>query len=128
MAFVDHAQITVTGGNGGRGCSSHSQPPYIRYPYPDGGDGGDGGDVILLADPNVATLLDFQFRHAFAAGSGRHGSSNTKAGRRGEDRVIRIPVGTVVLDGEAGGVLGDLVEADQLLTVAHGGRGGLGNA
>jgi len=128
MVFVDHAQLNVKAGDGGRGCSSLAQPPYTRTPYPDGGDGGDGGDVVVRTDPNVATLLDFQFRHEFKATRGRHGSSNNKSGKGGEDCVIRVPVGTVVQDAVSGAILGDLVGEDDAIIVAKGGRGGLGNA
>lgn len=128
MWFVDHAQITVKAGDGGRGCASYAQPPYIRYPYPDGGDGGDGGCVIVRADPNIATLLDFQFRHTFNAGRGGHGGSNTKAGKRGEELVIRVPVGTVLHDVETGAILRDLAQPGEEVIVAQGGRGGFGNA
>ena len=126
--FVDHAQIIVKAGDGGRGCVAFAQPPYTRYPYPDGGDGGDGGDVLIRPDPNVATLLDFQFHHEFKAGSGRHGGGNTKTGKRGEAVVIRAPVGTVVYDAETDQLLRDLCRAGEELVVAHGGRGGWGNA
>ena len=81
--FFDHAQITVKAGDGGRGCSAFAQPPYIRFPYPDGGDGGDGGDVIVHADPNVATLLDFHFRHEFKARHGGHGAAIRRRGSEG---------------------------------------------
>ncbi len=129
MWFIDHAQITVEAGDGGRGCSAFAQPPYIRFPYPDGGDGGDGGDVIVQTDPNIATLLDFRFRHQFKAGRGGHGGSNTKTGKRGEDLVIRVPVGTVIHDAAAAGVvLRDLTCAGEQALLAKGGRGGLGNA
>ena len=128
MVFVDHAQIVAKAGDGGRGCSSFAQPPYIRYPYPDGGDGGDGGHVILRADPNVATLLDFRYRHEFAAGRGGRGGSNQKTGKRGEDVVLRIPVGTVVSDAKTGELLRDLATATDECIVVRGGRGGLGNA
>ena len=128
MWFVDQAQITVNAGDGGRGCTAFAQPPYIRYPYPDGGDGGDGGDVILLTDPNIATLLDFHFRHEFSAGRGGHGGSNTKRGKRGADLTIRVPVGTVVHDRNTGVVLRDLIHPREQALVANGGRGGLGNA
>ena len=127
MWFVDQAQITVKAGDGGRGCSSFAQPPYIRYPYPDGGDGGDGGDVVFVADPNIATLLDFHFRHEFKAGRGGHGGSNTKTGKRGDSLVIRVPLGTVLHDAEAGVALRDLTRADEPVVIARGGRGGLGN-
>ena len=128
MWFIDHAQITVKAGDGGRGCSSFAQPPYIRFPYPDGGDGGDGGHVIVQADPNIATLLDFRFRHEFKAGRGGHGGSNTKTGKRGEDCMIRVPVGTVLHDAEAATTLRDLTHAGEQALLAKGGRGGLGNA
>ena len=127
MQFIDQARITVKAGDGGRGCSSFAQPPYTRYPYPDGGDGGDGGDVILRADPNIATLLDFQFLNEFQAGRGGHGGSNTKRGRHGEDRIILVPVGTVLYDEDSSAQLRDLDRAGEQLAVAHGGRGGLGN-
>ena len=128
MWFVDQAQITVKAGDGGRGCSAFAQPPYTRYPYPDGGDGGDGGDVIVRADPNVATLLDFQFRHEFAAGRGGHGGSNKKTGRRGDDLLIRVPVGTVIHEAATGTILRDLAGPLAQVVMATGGRGGLGNA
>ncbi len=128
MWFVDQADIIVKAGDGGRGCASFAQPPYIRYPYPDGGDGGDGGAVILVADPNISTLLDFHFKHEFTAGRGRHGGSNKKTGKRGEELVIRIPVGTVVWDQEAGLALRDFTRSGERAIVAAGGKGGLGTA
>ncbi len=127
MWFVDRAQITMKAGHGGRGCSAYAQPPYIRFPYPDGGDGGDGGDVIVRADANIATLLDFHFRHEFKAGRGQHGGSNKKTGKRGDDLVILLPVGTVVQDAEAQENLADLTRSGQELIIARGGRGGIGN-
>ncbi|MBI2104720.1 MAG: Obg family GTPase CgtA [Candidatus Omnitrophica bacterium] len=128
MWFVDHAQITVQAGDGGRGCSAFAQPPYTRFPYPDGGDGGDGGDVIMLADPQAATLLDFHFRHEFRAGRGGHGGSNKRAGKRGEPRLIRVPVGTVIREAVSGNVLRDLAQPHERVVITKGGRGGLGNA
>lgn len=128
MHFVDRVEITVKAGDGGRGCASMAQPPYTRYPYPDGGDGGPGGDVILRADENVATLLDFQFRHEYAAGRGGHGGSNTKTGKDGAALVIRVPVGTVVQEAATGLVLRDLTRPEEEVVIAAGGRGGLGNA
>lgn len=128
MWFVDHAEIAVNAGDGGRGCSAFAQPPYTRYPYPDGGDGGHGGDVVIRADPNVATLLDFHFRHEFNAPRGSHGGSNKKSGKRGEPLVIRVPVGTVIKDTQTGEVLRDLTRIGEEVAVAGGGRGGLGNA
>jgi GTP-binding protein len=128
MWFVDQAEVLVKAGDGGRGCSSFAQPPYIRYPYPDGGDGGDGGNVVFVSDPNVVTLLDFHFKHEFTAGRGGHGGSNTKTGKRGEELVIRIPVGTVVWDQDAGTALRDFSAPHEQAVIAQGGKGGLGNA
>lgn len=128
MLFVDQARITVTAGAGGRGCQAFSQPPYTRAPFPDGGDGGDGGDVVLTADPNVATLLDFQFRHEYVAGRGGHGGNNNKTGKHGEDRVILVPVGTVIRAADSGDILRDLDASGASVIIARGGRGGVGNA
>ncbi|MBI2884688.1 MAG: GTPase ObgE [Candidatus Omnitrophica bacterium] len=128
MLFVDRAHILIIAGNGGNGCSAMFKQPYSRYPRPNGGDGGDGGDVILLTDPQLTTLLDVQFRHEFQAERGRHGMGNTKTGRRGKDCVLRVPVGTIVQDRETGHVLRDLIRAGERIIIAHGGRGGMGNA
>ena len=128
MRFIDRAEITVTAGDGGRGCQAFAQPPYIRYPYPDGGNGGDGGHVSIMADANVATLLDFYFRHEFKAGRGGHGGSNGKTGKRGEELTIRVPAGTVIQDAQTGQALADLAHPGEQILVAQGGRGGLGNA
>lgn len=127
MRFVDSAQIVVTAGDGGRGCVSYAQPPYHRAPAPDGGDGGRGGHVIVRADGNVATLLDFYYRHEFAAGRGAHGGSNGKTGARGADCLIPVPVGTVLYEAATNTVLRDLIVPGEDIIVARGGAGGLGN-
>ncbi len=127
MRFVDHATITVKAGDGGRGCEAFSWPPYTRAPHPDGGSGGDGGDVLIRADPNKTTLLDFHFRHEFKATRGRHGGGSGKTGARGEDLVILVPVGTVVHDVDRGQVVRDLSAPGDHVIVATGGAGGIGN-
>lgn len=127
MHFVDQVRITVKAGDGGRGCVSYAQPPYTRHPYPDGGNGGDGGDVVILTNSNIATLLDFQFRHEFKAQRGGHGSSNTKHGKRGIDHIIRVPVGTVLHEETTGTIIRDLTEPNESLVIVKGGRGGMGN-
>ena len=128
MWFLDQAKIVVTAGAGGNGCSALFKQPFSRHPRRSGGNGGDGGDVIVVADPQLATLLDFQFRHTFRAGRGRHGSGNNRTGKRGEDRLVRVPLGTVVYDQQAGHLLRDLTTPGEGLVAAKGGRGGLGNA
>ena len=126
--FIDQAKIVVMAGAGGDGCRALVQPPFHRHARPSGGNGGDGGDVILVADPQLATLLDFHFRHEFRAERGRHGSGNNKTGRRGTDRLVRIPVGTVVYDAKANRLLHDCVTPHGRLLIAKGGSGGIGNA
>ena len=128
MLFVDRAQILVIAGNGGNGCTAMFKQPFSRYPRPFGGDGGDGGDVVLLTDPQLTTLLDVQFRHQFQAERGQHGRGNTKTGRRGADCLLRVPIGTIVEDEATGQRLRDLVRPGERVVIAHGGRGGVGNA
>ena len=126
--FIDYAKIHVQAGHGGSGCVSFRREKYVPKGGPDGGDGGDGGNVIVETDPNLATLLDYRYRKHFKAGRGQHGQGSNKHGRRGEDVIIRVPVGTIVRDADTGEVLADLVEPGQRVVVARGGRGGRGNA
>ncbi len=126
--FIDKARIYVKGGDGGNGCVAFRREKFVPRGGPSGGDGGKGGDVILVADRNVHTLLDFKYRRHYKAENGRHGEGNKRTGRSGKDLVIKVPVGTVVKDAETGKVLGELVEHGQKLIVAKGGRGGRGNA
>ncbi len=126
--FVDHAKIRVSAGNGGSGCVSFRREKYVPKGGPDGGDGGDGGDVILRADANLSTLLDFKYRPSFKAERAEHGKGSNKHGRNGKDCYIRVPRGTLVRDVNTGEFLGDLIEDGQTLIVARGGRGGRGNA
>lgn len=126
--FIDQADIVVHAGAGGNGCAAMAKQPYMRYPRPSGGDGGDGGDVVLLADPQLATLLDFHFRHIFRAGRGTHGRGNTKTGKQGEEYLIRVPLGTQARDRDTSELLVDLLHPDQRLRIATGGRGGRGSS
>jgi GTP-binding protein len=126
--FVDEVSITVQAGDGGNGCMSFRREKYVPRGGPDGGDGGDGGSVILVADEDVATLLEFRFRPLLRAERGRHGQGSNRTGRSGRDHVVRVPVGTVVLDAERELQLADLVEPGQRFVAARGGRGGRGNA
>ena len=125
--FVDEATIKIKAGDGGAGGLSFRREKYIRFGGPDGGNGGRGGDVVLLADRNIHTLLDFQFQPLWRAQSGGSGNKRNKDGANGEDLIIRLPVGTSVYD-ESGNLLTDLALDEQRCVVAKGGRGGKGNA
>ncbi len=126
--LADRATIDVLAGDGGSGVVSFRREKYVPKGGPDGGDGGAGGSVILAVNEHLRTLLDFQFRARFEAPSGAHGSGNRKSGRSGEDLVIAVPPGTLVMDVATGSVLADLVDPDAKFVAARGGRGGRGNA
>jgi len=128
--MYDRVEITVIAGRGGSGVVSLRHEKYVPYGGPDGGDGGDGGDVIFRADASVASLRDFKHRKKYRAGSGDDGRGKKKHGRNGEDLVIPVPMGTMVIEKThfSGDVLlADLEQAGQQATVAIGGKGGLGN-
>lgn len=128
MKFVDEATISVEAGRGGRGCLSFRREKYIPRGGPDGGDGGDGGSVYLQADEAVNTLVDFRFRPNYRAQSGMSGAGANCTGAKGEDLILKVPVGTTVIDVDREEVVGDLKEVGQLLLVAERGYHGLGNA
>ncbi len=127
MKFVDETAIVVKAGDGGNGCVSFRREKYIPLGGPDGGDGGDGGSVILLADANLNTLADFRFTRKFAAQRGENGRGRNCTGGKGDEMLIRVPVGTLVYEDDTGELMGDLVEDGQQLVVARGGFHGLGN-
>ncbi len=126
--FIDQANIFIQAGDGGRGCVSFRREKFVPKGGPDGGDGGKGGDVILQADRNLSTLLDFRYQQRYAARRGEHGRGSDQKGRDGDDCIIRVPLGTVVRALESGVEVGDLITPEQRLIAAHGGRGGRGNA
>jgi GTP-binding protein len=126
--FVDYAEIQVTAGTGGSGAEAFRREMGVAFGGPSGGDGGRGGSVILRADPQLWTLLDFRYQQHYRAERGQHGQGKNRTGRNGADLVLRAPVGTVVRDATRGEWLGELTEAGQDLIVARGGRGGRGNA
>jgi GTP-binding protein len=126
--FIDEAKIFVAAGDGGRGCVSFRREKFVPKGGPDGGDGGKGGDVVLVADRNLSTLLDFHYRRRYRAERGEHGRGSDQRGRDGRDCVLRVPVGTVVRAADSGTLLADLVAHGQRCIVARGGRGGRGNA
>lgn len=127
MKFVDEAPISVHAGDGGNGCMSFRREKFIPKGGPDGGDGGDGGSVYLEADINQNTLVDYRYQTKYRAESGSSGRSKDCRGAKGEDLVLKVPVGTSVLDVDTDEQLGDLTEDGQRLKVAQGGFHGLGN-
>lgn len=127
MQFIDQAEIEVQAGNGGDGMVAFRREKYVPAGGPAGGNGGRGGNVILVADENLQTLLDFRYAHRFAAENGGRGGINNRTGADGSHRIIEVPCGTVIYDTETDEILGDLVEPGQTLRVAKGGNGGLGN-
>lgn len=126
--FIDHAGINVKAGDGGDGCHSFSKGRGQRYKRPDGGDGGKGGNVVIVADNNVQTLVDFYYRKHFKAESGSNGSGNHKKGADGKDCIIRVSVGTLVRDKREDITYCDLNEVGRSVVIAKGGAGGTGNS
>ena len=128
MAFVDRVTIRVEAGTGGSGCTSFRREHRVPMGGPDGGDGGRGGDVIIRADANLATLLDYTYRDRWVAERGEHGMGSNKTGRSGADVVLPVPPGTLVRDVASGQLLGEVLDDGDAFVVARGGRGGKGNA
>ena len=125
--FVDKADITVAGGRGGNGCCSFHREKYIPLGGPDGGDGGDGGDVVLVASKNEQSLQDLVYNRHYTGKNGPHGKGSNMHGRRGDDVFVKVPVGTVVTDGDTGEFIVDMTEDGMKFVIAKGGRGGRGN-
>ncbi len=125
--FADQVVITAKAGNGGNGSASFHREKYVINGGPDGGDGGHGGDVLFYADVNMHTLLDFRFRSKYAAENGGDGSGNRRSGKKGEDLIIKVPVGTVVREKETGRILADMDQPGETRRILKGGRGGWGN-
>lgn len=127
MKFIDEARIEVQGGKGGNGVASFRREKFIPKGGPDGGDGGRGGSVYALADLNINTLIDYRFTHKFCAENGENGRGADCFGAGGEDVVLRMPVGTQVIDEQTGQTIADLTHHGDKKLLAAGGRGGLGN-
>lgn len=125
--FIDRARIFVQSGKGGDGMSSFRHEKFVPKGGPNGGDGGQGGNVVLVADRNVNTLVDFRYRRLFKAKPGGKGEGSNKYGRNAEDLLITVPLGTIVKDEETGQIMADLSRDGQRAIVAKGGRGGRGN-
>lgn len=127
MHFVDEAEILVVGGTGGNGCRSFRREKYVPMGGPDGGDGGRGGHIILRADSGLQTLYDVRFRKEFKAEHGERGRGKQQYGAAGADIILRVPIGTVVMDAGTDVVLADFTTHEQEFIAARGGRGGRGN-
>lgn len=127
MKFIDEVRIDVAAGNGGHGCASFRREKFIPMGGPDGGDGGRGGSVWLVADRNINTLGEYRYKRHFKARNGEGGRGSDCYGKGADDIVLKVPVGTVVLDDDTGELLADLAHDGQKARVAKGGQGGLGN-
>ena len=126
--FIDEATIRVKAGDGGNGCVAFRREKFVPRGGPSGGDGGKGGDVVMISSERHNTLVHFRFNPEYKAQRGRHGEGSNKTGREGEDVVLKVPVGTLVYDAETGEKVHDFSRADERVVLAHGGRGGRGNA
>jgi len=127
MKFLDQARVYVRSGDGGAGCVSFRREKFIEFGGPDGGDGGRGGDVVVECAAGLNTLIDFRYQQHFKAGTGMHGMGRNRAGGRGADVALKVPVGTQVFDEETGVMLADLTKEGEQVVVAQGGNGGFGN-
>ena len=127
MKFVDEASITIEAGKGGNGCMSFRREKFVAKGGPDGGDGGDGGSVYAEADDSLNTLIDYRFQPRYKAENGQNGMSRNCTGAKGEDLILKVPVGTTIVDVDTDEVLADLTKIGQVEKVAQGGFHGLGN-
>ncbi len=126
--FVDRAVIEVKAGVGGSGAEAFRRESGVPRGGPSGGDGGKGGDVILMADTQLTTLLDYSYRRHYNAPRGMHGEGSNRTGKSGDDLLLKVPPGTVAYDDDTDEILGELLEDGESVVIARGGRGGRGNA
>jgi len=127
MKFLDQVKIHVKAGDGGAGSSSFRREKFIEFGGPDGGDGGDGGSVILFAEENLNTLIDFRFQQHFKAEKGQNGMGKKKTGRNGKDLILKVPIGTQIFEEDNNTLIEDLRKVGQKIIIAQGGKKGLGN-
>jgi GTP-binding protein len=127
MKFLDLTKVYIRSGSGGNGCVSFRREKFVEYGGPDGGDGGHGGDVVAEAVDGLNTLIDFRYQQHFFAKNGRPGEGSQRTGASGDDIVLRVPVGTEIIDEDEETVLADLTEVGQRVVLARGGNGGFGN-
>jgi hypothetical protein len=127
MKFLDYARVTIRSGGGGAGCVSFRREKFVEFGGPDGGDGGRGGDVWVEAVEGLNTLIDFRYQQHFFAKNGQPGMGRNRTGKDGDDIVLRVPVGTEILDEDEETVIADMTETGQRVLLAKGGNGGFGN-
>ena len=127
MKFLDQAKIYVKAGNGGSGSASFRREKVVEFGGPDGGDGGDGGSIVLVAEENLNTLIDYRFQQHFKAESGQNGMGKKKTGKAGKDLILKVPVGTQIFEEDNNTLIEDLKMVGQKIIVAKGGKRGLGN-
>lgn len=128
MQFIDEAKIYVRAGNGGNGCISFRREKYVPKGGPDGGNGGNGGNVLIRADRQLNTLLDFKYRRQYNGERGEHGRGKKQDGRWGKDIILKVPCGTIIRDAQTGDLIADLVDHGQEVVAVRGGKGGKGNS
>ena len=128
MKFLDQAKIHIQSGNGGNGCVSFRREKFVEFGGPNGGNGGKGGDIIIRCVDGLNTLIDYRYRQHFKAKNGSPGMGSDKNGRSGEDTIIEVPRGTLILEEDNEEVIADVVNKNQSLTILKGGNGGFGNA
>ena len=126
--FIDYVKIKVKAGQGGSGCVSFRREKHVPKGGPDGGDGGRGGNIVIKADRNLSTLLDYRYKKNYAAKRGEHGQGDNKHGKSGTDLLLTVPVGTLVKEFGTGKICYDLVDDQEEYILVRGGRGGKGNA
>ena len=127
MKFLDQAKIYIKAGNGGSGSASFRREKFIEFGGPDGGDGGRGGSIVFIADENLNTLIDFRYQQHFKAEKGQDGKGKKKTGKSGKDLMLKVPVGTQILEEDNNTLIEDLTKSEKKINIANGGKGGLGN-
>ena len=127
MKFLDQAKIYLKAGDGGSGSASFRREKFIEFGGPDGGDGGSRGSIFLVANKNLNTLIDFRYQQHFKAEKGQNGSGKKKTGKKGKDLFLKVPIGTQIFEEDNNTLIEDLTKSDQIVTIANGGKGGLGN-
>ena len=128
MSFIDEVSLQLKAGSGGDGCVSFRREKFVEFGGPDGGNGGKGGSITFIADQNLSTLLDFRYRQCIKAENGKSGSGRNKSGAAGKDIILKVPIGTQVVDKETEEVIVDFDKAGMEFLVVHGGNGGIGNS